>query len=398
MTSTNDNVAALDGVRILDFTQVMMGPLATQSLGDFGANVIKVERPGSGDIFRWAVTDEAGLDHPAFLGINRNKRSITIDLSNETGHQLALDLARNSDVVINNFRPGIMDKLGLDYETLKTENPRLIFAQGSGFGTTGPYVAKGGQDILAQAMTGVMARKQDPSHPTAIYPTSLADYSAGMHLVQGILLALLARERTGRGQYLEVSLYDALLAMQSLEAPVVNSRDYDLNWAAFPLTGVFPTSDGELVLVGAFKKNPLQLICMALSLVDLSLDPRFDTNESQTVNKAELQSLMAAQFATNTTEFWIQQLEAQDLLCAPVRSLSEALADQQTSINDMLYDVNHPSAGHIQVVGSPVHLRDTPPMLRLPPPMLGQHTDEVLREFGITQERIDALHAQGVVA
>jgi formyl-CoA transferase len=197
----------LSGIKVIDFTQVMMGPCATQMLADYGADVIKIERPGAGDLSRTSIAEDPdGLNNPVFRSLNRNKRSIALDVRGPAGKEIVFDLVKQADVVVNNFRAGVMERMGFGYEALSKLNPRIICAFGSGFGQTGPLSHKGGQDILAQAMSGVMARKPDQSLPTTLYATALADYSAGMHLVQGILLALLHRERTGRGQQISVSL------------------------------------------------------------------------------------------------------------------------------------------------------------------------------------------------
>src|SRR5215510_7926314 len=299
----------LSGIRVLDFTQVMMGPCCTQMLADYGADVIKIERPGAGDLSRTSLADDPdGLNNPVFRSLNRNKRSIALDLRGEVGKAIVYDLVKTADVVVNNFRAGVMDRMGFGYETLKKINPRIICAFGSGFGQSGPLAHKGGQDILAQATTGVMARKPDPSLPTTLYSTALADYSAGMHMVQGILLALMQREKTGVGQSLSVSLYDSMLAMQMQEASMWLSRKRDLNWGAFPLTGVFETSDGALVIVGAFKANPLQDICRALGLPDLSADSETATFAGQVKHKAELQRQFRSRLSTNTTSYWLGRL------------------------------------------------------------------------------------------
>ena len=209
-----DTQLPLDGIKVIDLTQVMLGPCATQMLADFGADVIKIEKPGSGDLSRWSVeTDPAKGDNPVFCSLNRNKRSIAVDLRSAEGQAIVHDLVRGADVIVNNFRAGVMERLNLGYETLAALNPRLVYGFGSGFGASGPYAHKGGQDVLAQAMSGVMARKADPGHPLTVYATALCDYSAGMHLVQGILAALLGREKTGRGQMVEVSLYDSRLSL-----------------------------------------------------------------------------------------------------------------------------------------------------------------------------------------
>ena len=290
-------------------------------------------------------------------------------------------MVRQADVVVDNFRAGVMDRLGFGYETLSEINPRIICASGTGFGETGPYAHKGGQDVLAQAMSGVMDKTADPSIPRSIYPTTLCDYSAGMHLVQGVLAALLAREKTGRGQKVSVSLYDSMIAMQMQEAAKWTKHREVLNWAAMPLTGVFDTTDGALVMVGAFKANPLRDISAALGIEDLSKD--YPDLAAQRANKPYLQQRFREVFATNTTAHWIARLEEQDLLCAPVRALGEALEDPQTATNGMLLDFDHPVLGPLTVVGSPVHLSDAPLVLRHAPPRLGEHTDEILSEFGL---------------
>src|SRR5436190_13421851 len=273
MSATQPNDLPLSGVRVIDFTQVMLGPVCTQMLADYGADVIKIERKGAGDLSRTTFEPVAGHDNPVFCSLNRNKRSAALDLKNPDHMAAVRVLITGADVVVNNFRAGVMDRMGLGYDDCRALNPRIVYAVGTGFGESGPYAHKGGQDVLAQAMSGAMARKADPSHPLATYPTALADYSAGMHMVQGILLALLQRERTGEGQKISVSLYNSMLAMQMQEAAMILMRDREVNWAAMPLSGVFGGSDHPLVLVGAFKANPLRDICAALELPDLSLDP-----------------------------------------------------------------------------------------------------------------------------
>lgn len=376
----------LEGVRVLDFTQVMMGPCATQMLADFGADVIKIERPGAGDLSRnfFGDASEEAMNNAVFASLNRNKRSVEIDTKSDAGRQMVYDLVKQSDIVVDNFRAGVMKRLGFDYDRLRKINPAIICASGTGFGETGPYAHKGGQDVLAQAMTGVMEKTQDPAVPQSIYPTTLCDYTAGMHLVQGILAALLAREKSGLGQKVGVSLYDSMLAMQMQEAAQWSRHGEVLNWAAMPLTGVFDTSDGAVVVVGAFKQNPLRDICTALGIEDLS--PEYPDLATQRAHKPYLQGRFREAFATNTTDYWMERLEAQDLLSAPVRSLGEALADPQTQANKMLVDIDHPILGRITLVGSPVHLSDAPVMIRHTPPRLGEHTDEVIRDFGLRAE------------
>jgi crotonobetainyl-CoA:carnitine CoA-transferase CaiB-like acyl-CoA transferase len=382
---TTPSELPLAGVQIVDFTQVMMGPVATQVLADFGADVIKVERPPTGDLSRTSFpNDPAGLTGPVYCSLNRNKRSVVLDTRQAEHKEAVLHLIEGADVVVSNFRAGVMERMGFGYEALSKLNPRLIYAVGSGYGLTGPYAHKGGQDVLAQAMSGVMARRADPHLPLSIYSTTFADYSAGMHLVQGVLLALLQRQRTGRGQVVSVSLLDSMLAAQTQEAASWMMRGREVNWGAMPLTGVFETTDGALVLVGAFKADPLGDIGAALDLPDLKHDPRFAGHALQVENKPALHAIFRARFATNTTAHWLARLEEQDLLCAPVRTLGEALADEQTAINGMVLETAN-RVETVRVVGSPVHLSDAPVTVRIPPAELGQHTDEVLDEIRLSR-------------
>ena len=383
--SVADNVAKtpdlpLAGVRVVDLTQVMMGPVCTQMLADYGADVIKVERKGAGDLSRSTFEPVAGADNPIFCSLNRNKRSVALDLRD--AQQLAdlKALIADADVVVSNFRAGVMDRMGVGYEDCRRLNPRIIYAVGTGFGETGPYAHKGGQDVLAQAMSGVMARRADESLPISVYPTALADYSAGMHMVQGILLALLHRQRTGEGQKVNVSLYNTMLAMQMQEAAMIMMADSEVNWAAMPLSGVFDTQDGALVLVGAFKANPLRDICAALDIEDLSLDARFCNLNQQFVHKTELQRIFRERFASNTRDFWLARLEEQDLLCAPVRDLREALVDPQTLHNQLILE-GEGEGQLVRFIGSPIELSLAPVGLRRGPPRLGQHTEEVLQQL-----------------
>jgi formyl-CoA transferase len=379
----------LAGIRIIDFTQVMMGPVATQVLADYGADVIKIERPGTGDLSRTSFpNDPAGLLGPVYCSLNRNKRSVVFDMRKPEDKATVMRLLETADVVVNNFRAGVMERMGFGYEELAARNPRLIYAVGTGFGLTGPYSHKGGQDVLAQAMSGVMARRSDQSQPLSVYATTFADYSAGMHLVQGVLLALLQRQKTGRGQRLSVSLLDSMLAAQTQEAASHLMRGREVNWGAMPLTGVFETSDGAVVMVGAFKSDPIGDIGKALDLPALKDDARFKTHALQVENKAALHKIFRDRFKPSSTAYWIGRLEEQDLLCAPVKSLAEALADEQTAINGMVIECDG-ATEKVRVVGSPIHLEDAPVTIRIPPAQLGQHTAEVVAE--VTTPRMKAV-------
>jgi len=392
-------MSALEGITVIDFTQVFMGPSATQLLGDYGADVIKIERPKYGDLSRSSIVDESGLDNPIFYSINRNKRSISIDTRTDEGNQVVLDLVRDADVVVSNFRAGVMERIGFGYEALKAINPRLIWASGTGFGEVGPYAHKGGQDVLLQAMSGVMWRRQSEDIPLNVYPTTLCDYTTGMHLLQGILLALLARERTGAGQRVDVRMFDSMLHMQMQEASTRLNRGTEINWAAMPLSGVFPTTDGAVCMVGAFKKQPLRDIAAALDLGDeLWQRPDLQDLPGQRAAKPELQEMFRRQFASNTTDYWVQRLEGRDLLCAPVLTMAQALADEQTTINNMVIKMEHPTEGTVQVLNAPITLSDTPAQVRRRAPRLGEHAAELLAEHNFPADRIALLREHGVIA
>lgn len=386
MTETTDY--PLSGIRVIDFTQVMMGPSATQMLGDLGADVIKVERPGTGDLSRntFGVKDEKDANNPIFYSLNRNKRSIVLDTRTDEAKDVIYKLVAKSDVVVSNFRPGVMDRMGFSYETLSKINSRIIVGSGSGFGPTGPFSHKGGQDVVAQAITGVLERRSDPSVPRSIYPTAVCDYAAGMHLVQGILAAIIARMKTGKGQEVEVSLYNSMLDMQMQEAACQMKTGEEINWASMPLTGVFDTQDGAIVVVGAFKKFPLRDICEAFCIPDLS--PQYPDFDSQRKNKVDIQEKFQDACLTNVSDHWIGRLEALDLLCAKVGSLTEALGNGQTAENGMISELDHPLHGRIKVISSPIKLSDAPFKVRMCAPRLGEHTDEILADLGIEPDSV----------
>ena len=310
-----------------------MGPSCTQMLGDYGADVIKVERPGAGDLSRTSFPDKDGQDNPIFLSINRNKRSISVDTRTETGKAVLHRLLADADVVVNNFRAGVMERMGFGYEEPQGAEPAHHLGLRHRLRPEGPYSHKGGQDVdRAGLLRRDVAARVRRHEAAPIYPTTLGDYITGMHLMQGILLALLHRETTGVGQKVEVSLYDSMLHLQMQEACMQLNRGYELNWGAMPLTGVFETTDGAVCMVGAFKANPLRDISEALGLdEDLSLRPEFANLDQQVKHKPALQAIFRERFATNTTEYWTRRLEDQELLYAPVHTLEQALADEQTT-------------------------------------------------------------------
>jgi formyl-CoA transferase len=375
-----------------------MGPSCTQLLGDYGADIIKVERPVAGDISRNSFPDKDGQDNPIFLSINRNKRSLSIDTRKEEGREVLRKLIADADVVVSNFRAGVMERMGFGYEELREINPGIIWASGTGFGNDGPYAHKGGQDVIAQAYSGVMWRRESDDTPLSTYPTSLCDYTTGMHLMQGILLALQSRNSTGTGQKVEVTMYDSMLHMQMQEACMQLNRGYEVNWGQMPLSGVFTTTDGAVCMVGGFTEHPLHHISLALELdEDLSLRPEFATLDQQFAHKPALQAIFRERFATNTTAYWVKRLEGEGLLNAPVHTLEQTLEDEQTAANRMIVEAEHPTVGTVRMLNAPIRLSATPPTIRRTAPRLGEHNVEVLLENGYDTATIAHLQELGVL-
>ncbi len=386
----------LDGVRVIDLTQVFMGPCAAQTLGDFGADVIKVERPGTGEISRAAISDPLGELNPVFASLNRNKRAVALDLRSPAGAQVLHRLLETADVLLSNFRPGVMEKLGLGYDSLRVLNPRLIAASGSGFGLTGPMAMKPGQDFLAQAATGMIARRTDPGSAPVPPTTATADYIAGQHLVQGILLALLARERTGQGQQVTVSLYSSMIAAQMQEATVQRMRGAELNWATTLLTGVYTTRDDAIMIVGSFSQyaNPLDTFAEALGIAAFA-DPAFATIEAAIEAAPHLEQLLQDALNGLTATEALDSLEAAGVLCAPVRTLADALEQEQTAVNGLLLDIPVGDGELVRTISNPVQLHGTPADVHAPPPRVGEHNEAVLAELGYAADDVEILRAQG---
>ena len=291
-----------------------------------------------------------------------------------------------------------MAKLGLGYEEVSRRNPRIVFASGSGWGPTGPYAYKGGQDLLAQALSGMMATQAPPGGSPVKVNNPVADFTCGMLLVQGILLALIARERTGRGQTVTASLLDGMIFSQLQEANQWLNTGIKLNWGHLPMGGPFPTSDGTIAIVGAFRPNPLRDLCGVLEIDDLSsTDPRFGPNEGDNfAHAAELNDILAREFKKRTTAEWLKRLEAIDFLCTRVLSLEEALEDPQVRHNGMVIEMDHPQ-GKVKAVGTPIKLGETPATVRYPPPLLGQHNDEILSSLGYKGDEIERLRTASVI-
>ena len=394
----------LDDVTILDLTWVLSGPYAAMVLCDLGADVIKVERPPWGDVARTTGPYQNGWSG-YFFSINRGKRSVAIDLSLPEGKDLFLRLVEKVDVVMENFTPGTMDRLGLGFEILSARNPRLVMASTSGFGQTGPYRDRPALDIIVQGMGGIMSITGEPGGPPIRPGASLGDIIAGLYTAIGILSALHERERSGRGQAIDISMLDcqvSVLENAIMRYFVTGTPPEKLGTrhpSATPFQA-FPTADGWIVVALSFGgENQWLLLCGLLGLADLIEDARFDTGPKRTAHHADLEPILNEAFRRQTTGHWLRELGAVGIPCGPVNSIPEVVRDPQVVARGMIQEVTHPVAGTIPIANTPVRLSRSEAGIKGPPPSMGQDTVAVLGELlGLSDASIASLEEAGVVA
>lgn len=390
---------ALQGLRVLDLTRVLAGPYAAMVLADLGADVVKIEVPGRGDDSR-AYPPYVNGESAYFMSLNRNKRSVTLDLKNPTARELFLCLARKADVVLENFRPGTMARLGLSYETLRMENPRLIYAAASGFGQSGPYSQRAAYDAVIQAMGGLMSiTGPEGGEPTRV-GTSIADISAGLFTTIGVLAALHSRAETGEGQMVDVAMLDSVVAiLENAIARYTSTGEVpgplgNRHPAIFPFEP-FQTTDGE-IMVAAGNNELWARLCRALDIPELAGDPRFCTNPLRQANYAEMRAALEKAFLVRSTAEWQAVLDSAGVPNGPINNISDVVHDPQVLAREMMQTIEHPVAGTTQLPGIPIKLSATPGAIRRPAPVLGEHTAEVLNEWlGLDEPQLEKLRSQG---
>jgi formyl-CoA transferase len=389
----------LDGMVVLDATQVMAGPYCAMLLADMGARVIKVEPP-AGDSTR-TMAGARGDDSPAFNAVNRGKLGLVVDLQKEQGREVFRRLARSADIVVENFRPGVMKRLGLDYATLGAENPRLIYASISGHGQTGPWASKGGFDLIAQGLSGLMSVTGNASGEPVKVGVPLTDLGAGLFGLIGILAALHHRDRTGRGQHVDTALVDAGLALSVWEVteyfttgqvpgPLGSAHRMSAPYQAFRC------ADGYITIGAANDRNFAKL-ARVLGRHEWITDPRFTADHLRVQHREELAALIDSVTRTEPRAFWLEELDQAGVPCGPIFDYEDALTTPQAIAREMTVDVDHPTLGRLRTLGTPIKMSGTPLNPRRRAPMLGEHTDEVLADAEYSNDEIEQLRHSGAV-
>jgi formyl-CoA transferase len=392
---------ALDGIRVVDQTQVMAGPFCSMLLADMGAEVIKIEPPG-GEHMRGGELELAPGVSASFLAVNRNKRGMTLDLKHPEGVDILKKLVATADVLVENYRPGVARRLGVDYDTLRPINPRLVYCSLSGFGQTGPYAGRGGYDLIAQGMSGIMSATGSEGGPPVKVGVPITDLGAGLFATFGILCALRARRVTGRGQLVDTSLFEAGVALSVWEAaeywytgqaprPLGTAHRLNAPYQAFR------ASDGHFT-AGAANDRLWPRFTGLLGLDDLTHDPRFDSVAHRMENRAELEKAIEAVTVTRPRGHWIERCEAAGIPAGPIYTVPEALADPHALARGMVRELAHPEVGPTRALGNPVKLEKSPPVLRKAAPALGEDNEPLLAELGLSGGEVAALRQRGVIS
>jgi crotonobetainyl-CoA:carnitine CoA-transferase CaiB-like acyl-CoA transferase len=390
----------LAGVRVLDVSQVMAGPFASMLLGDMGADVIKIEPPGGGDQSRGAMGFRLkGTDSLGFINMNRNKRSVALNLKSDAGRRVFYKLVESADILVENYRPGAVRKLGIDFATLKVINPRLVYASISGFGQTGPWRQRPGFDLIAQAMSGIMSVTGDPQGPPAKAGVPVADIGCALFAVYGILSAYIACQRGGQGQHVDASLFEAGIAFSIWDISEfwgtgkVPTKLGTANRMSAPYQAV-RASDGYFV-IGANNNRLWRSLCELIGRDDLASDPRFTDIADRLANRATLIEELQKVFVTRPIGEWVERMLAVGIPASPILDYAQALDNEHSRERHVVMEIDHPVEGKVRTIGFPVKLSATPQQVRLAPPLLGADTEAILEELGIDAEARAKLGADG---
>jgi len=392
--------AALEGIRVLELSQIMAGPFCGLLLADLGAEVIKIENPRGGDDSRRMAPPYYNGESAAFIAMNRNKYGLALDIRTPAGKEILWRLIATTDVLIENFRPGTLKRLGFGYEAVHAKYPALIYCSLSGFGHTGPYSQRGGFDLVTQAMSGLISVTGTAEEPAKV-GVPISDLNAGLFASHAILAALFYRSRTGEGQYIDTSLFEASLAYTFWEsneywATGISPRGLGTAHRLSAPYQVFPTSDGWIAIGAANQRNWERLV-QAMERPDLLQEPLFATNSERMANLDALVDTLTETLKTRVTEAWLQALEAAEVPCGPVLTLEQVYQHPQVQARNMAIEVEHPIAGRIHAIGFPVKYSTTPPQMYRPAPVLGQHTFTILESLGMNKEQCQQLEADGIV-
>ncbi len=392
--------AALDDIKVVDLTRTLAGPSCTQMLGDMGADVIKIEEPNLGDETR-SWTPFWNDEGTQFLSFNRNKRSLSVNLREKEGIDIVLDLASKADVMVESFRTGALDRMGIGYEAVKAVNPSIIYCSISGYGRTGPLADKPGYDLIIQAYSGLMNLTGEPDGVPLRVGFSLVDLFAGMMAYGSIMTALHHRSKTGEGQYIEASLLDGQVAAMSYHATGyiatgVEPRRLGSGHPSLVPYQSFPASDGFFIL-GCGNQGLWERLCPGIGHPELLEDPRFESNTARVENRPQCVEVLSEIFRTKTVAEWVEIITDAGVPVGPINTVSDVINDPQVNARNMVVDMPHPNVPDLRVPFSPLKLAETPPSIRRTPPTLGQHNEEILTELGYTKDGIAKAREKGVI-
>ena len=393
---------ALDGIRVLDLSRVLAGPYCTMQLGDMGAEVIKIEQPGTGDDTRRWGPPWAGGESAYYLCANRNKKSVTLNLKDERARGILRELARQSDIVVENFKVGALDRMGIGYEALSAVNPQLIWCSITGYGQDGPYADHAGYDFVAQGESGLMSITGEVDGEPMKEGVAVVDITTALFAANAILAALHARERTGRGQRIDAALLPSAVAwLANVGSSYLVSGEMPKRYGNAHATIVpyqtFKARD-QWIIVGVGNDRQFQALCNMLGIPEIATEARFATNPQRVAHRDELIALLAEIFITDDGSRWLEGMSAAGIPCGPINTIDQVMTHPQIEHRGMIVDVPHPTAGSVKVVGPPFIMSDTPAQVRSHPPLLGEQTDEILRgRIGLSQDEIARLRDEGAI-